>query len=161
MSGSTFVRDHLLLDVSFDAAKARLEHLAGDGPLLGASEYAYGEGIACLAAEAGSAAGSSWLASVRPGHLVQTQDRARLPLRWEAIGSDGAAFPALDADLTLSPAGATTTALTLAGVFRLPAQAAAVLDPASVRCFAAITVRSFVARLACALVHPAGSARLR
>jgi hypothetical protein len=158
MSGNAFVGDHLLLGISLDVATARLERLARDGALLGASEYAYGEGIACLAEEAGLAAGLSWLADVRPGGLVETRDYARLPLRWVAIGPDGTAFPALDSDLTLSRAGETTTVLTLAGVCRLPGQAAAGLDPASVRCFAAVTIRSFIARLACIFVHPAGSA---
>ena len=83
---------------------------------------------------------------------------ARLWLRWEAIGPDGTLFPALDADLTLSPAGEDTTLLWLAGIYRLPERARAGLDPALARCFAAVTIRSFVARLACALVHPAGSA---
>ena len=76
----------------------------------------------------------------------------------EAIGPDGTAFPALAADLTLSPVGETTTMLTLAGVYRLPGQAAAGPDPAGVRCVAALTIRCFIARLACALMHPAGSA---
>ncbi len=158
MGGSMFVGDHLLLDVSFDAARARLGRLAGDGVLLGASECAYGEGITGLAEAAGPVAGLSRLAGVRPGDLIEKQGCARLWLRWDAIGPDGAVFPALDADLTLSPAGAKTTALTLAGVYRLPGQAGAALDPAIVRCFAAVTVRSFIARLGCALAHPAGTA---
>jgi hypothetical protein len=158
MSGNAFISDHVLLGISLDAARARLERLARDGALLGASEYAYGEGIACLAEEAGPAAGLSWLADVRPGDLAETRDCARLPLRWVAIGRDGAAFPALDSVLTLSRAGETTTVLTLDGVYRLPGQAAAGLDPASVRCFAAVTIRSFIARLACIFIHPAGSA---
>ena len=91
--------------------------------LLGASECAYGEGIAGLAEEAGPAAGLSRLAEVRPGDLMATPGGARLWLRWEAIGPDGAVFPALDADLTLSPAGETATVLTLAGVYRLARQA--------------------------------------
>ena len=157
MDGSTFVGDHLLLDVSFDAARVRLGRLAGDGVLLGASEGAYGEGITGLA-EAGPGAGMSRLAGVRPGDFTETPERARLWLRWDAIGPGGAVFPALDADLTLSPAGENTTALTLAGVYRLPGQAGAGLDPAIVRCFAAVTVRSFIARLGCALAHPAGTA---
>jgi hypothetical protein len=158
MSGNTFVDDHLLLDVSFDAARARLGRLAGDGVLLGASECAYGEGITGIVEAAGSMAGMSRLAGVRPGDLTETRDCARLWLRWDAIGPDGAVFPALDADLTLSPAGEKTTALTLAGVYRLPGQAGAELDPAIVRSFAAVTIRSFAARLACALAHPAGTA---
>jgi hypothetical protein len=51
-------------------------------------------------------------------------------------------FPALDADLTLSPAEETTTVLTLAGVYRLPGQAPAGLDPVDARRFAALTIRS-------------------
>jgi hypothetical protein len=40
MSGNAFIGDDLLLDVSLDAASARLERLTGDGLLLGASDYA-------------------------------------------------------------------------------------------------------------------------
>src|ERR1017187_2860315 len=123
MGGNTFVGDHLLLDVSFDAARARLGRLAGDGVLLGASECAYGEWITGLAEAAGPAAGMPRPAGVRPGDLAETQDCAHLWLRWDAIGPDGAVLPALDADLTLSPAGEKTTALTLAGGYRLPGQA--------------------------------------
>ena len=158
MSGDAFVGDHVLLSISLDAARARLERLAGDGVLLGASGYAYGQGLAGLAEAVGPAAGRSWLADVRPGDLAETPDCTRLPLRWMAIGPDGAAFPALDSDLTLSRAGETATLLTLAGVFRVPGDAATQLDPASVRCFAAVTIRSFIARLACIFLHPAGSA---
>jgi hypothetical protein len=158
MSGNVFVGDHIGLDVCLDSAKCQLRRLAGDSVLLGASEYAYGTGITGLVEAAGLAAGMSRLVGVRPGDLVETDGRARLWLRWEAIGSDGALFPALDADLTLSPAGENTTVLRLAGVYRLPDHAGAGLDPAIVRCFAAVTIRSFIARLACALMHPAGSA---
>jgi hypothetical protein len=157
MSGNVFVGDHVLLDVSFDAARCQLGRLAGDGVLLGASEYAYGAGITGLV-ETAPTAGMSRLAGVRPGDLTETGGCARLWLRWEAIGSDGAMFPALDADLTLSPAGENITVLALAGVYRLPAHAAAGLDPAVVHCLAAVTIRSFIARLACALMHPAGTA---
>ena len=158
MSGNVFVGDHILMDVRFDSAGRRLERLARDGVLLSASEYAYGAGITGLVAAAGLAAGMSRLAGVRPGDLMETEGCARLWLRWEAIGSDGTLFPALDADLTLSPAGENTTMLTLAGVYRLPEHPEAGLDPGIVRCFADVTIDSFVARLACALMHPAGSA---
>jgi hypothetical protein len=152
MSGSVFVGDHIVMDVCLDSAKCQLKRLAGDSVLLGASEYAYGTGIT------GLAAGMSRLVGVRPGDLVEIGGCARLWLRWEAIGSDGALFPALDADLTLSPAGENTTVLRLAGEYRLPDHMGAGLDPAIVRCFAAVTIHSFIARLACALMHPAGSA---
>jgi hypothetical protein len=158
MSGNMFVGDHILMDVGFDSARRQLERLARDGVLLSASEHAYGAGITGLVETAGLAAGTSRLVGVQPGDLLETEGCARLWLRWEAIGSDGTLFPALDADLTLSPAAENTTVLTLAGVYRLPEHAGAGLDPGIVRCFAAVTIDSFIARLACALMHPAGSA---
>jgi hypothetical protein len=157
MSGSVFVGDHILMDVCPDSARRQLARLAGDGVLLSASEYAYNAGTALVEA-AGPAAGMSRLVGVRPGDLVESEDCARLGLRWEAIGSDGTLFPALDADVTLSPAGESTTVLTLAGVYRPPEHVEAGLDPGIVRCFADVTIRTFAARLACALMHPAGSA---
>ena len=161
MSGNVFVGDHVLVDASFDAARSQLGRLAGDGVLLGASEYAYAAGITGLVEAAGLAAGMSRLVGARPGDLAGTGGCARLLLRWEAIGSDGALFPALDADLTLSPAGEKITVLSLAGVYRLPGHAGAGLDPAIVRWFAAMTIRSFIVRVACALMHPplSGSGR--
>ena len=158
MSGNVFVGDQIVMDVCLDSARRQLERLARDGVLLSASEYAYGAGITGLVEAAGLAAGMSRLVGVRPGDLLETEGCARLWLRWEAIGSDGTLFPALDADLRLSPAGENTTVLTLAGVYRLPEHAGAGLDPGIVRCFAAVSIDSFIARLACALMHPAGSA---
>ena len=158
MSGNVFVDGHILMDVRLDSARRQLERLAADGVLLSASEHAYGAGITGLVEAAGRTAGISRLVGVQPGDLTETEGCAQLWLRWEAIGSDGTLFPALDADLTLSPAGDNTTVLTLAGVYRLPEDAGAGLDPGIVRCFADVTIDSFVARLACALMHPAGSA---
>jgi len=158
MSGNVFVDGHILMDVRLDSARRQLERLAADGVLLSASEHAYGAGITGLVEAAGRTAGISRLVGVQPGDLTETEGCAQLWLRWEAIGSDGTLFPALDADLTLSPAGDNTTVLTLAGVYRLPEDAGAGLDPGIVRCFADATIDSFVARLACALMHPAASA---
>ena len=157
MSANVFVGDHILLEVGFAAARDQLGHLAGDGVLLGAAEYAYGTGITGLMGAAGVMGELSRLAGVWPGELTETAGCARLALRWEAIGANGALFPALDADLTLTAAGGNTTLLALAGVYRLPDQMGAGLDPPMVRCFAAVTIRSFVARLACAVMHPAGA----
>jgi hypothetical protein len=77
----------------------------------------------------------------------------------EAIAADGKLFAALDADLMLVPAGDRTTALALAGAYRpQPGPGGAGLDRAIVRRCAAAAIRSFVSRVACALVHPAGTA---
>jgi len=154
MSGNVFAADEILVAVHFAAVRCRLGRLAGDGVLLGAAEYAYGAGITGLVQMVGPAAGMSRLAGVRAEDIAETPGRARLPLRWEAIGPDGAVYPALDAVLTLIPAGETTTLLTLEGVYRLPDEAEAGLDPAIAQCFAAVAVRSFIAWLACALMHP-------
>ena len=148
-----FVRDQVLLDVSFDAARRQLRRLASDGLLLTASENAYAAGITGLAEKAGLAAAPAPLAEVRPGDLKESSGYARLPLRWQAIGPDGTRFPALDADLTMSPAGEATTVLALAGVYRPPRPVTAQLGPGIVRCLADVTIRSFIARLACALTH--------
>jgi hypothetical protein len=157
MSGNVFTADEILVDVSFDVARCELEHLARDGMLLGAAEYAYGAGIAGLGEAVGRRVRMSRLAGVRAEDIAETPGKARLGLRWEAIGQDGAVYPVLDAALTLTPAG-DTALLALAGVYRLPVQAEAGLDPAVVRCFAAVAIRSFIARLACTLMHPAGVA---
>ena len=58
----------------------------------------------------------------------------------------------------LVPAGDQITALALAGAYRpQPGRAGAGLDRAIVRKCAMAAIRSFLARVACALVHPAGT----
>jgi len=153
------VGDRVLLDVSFRAARARLEILASGETLLWASEVAYGEGITGLVKLAGPAAGLTRLAGVRLDDLAQTFNCAHVPLRWEAIAADGKLFTALDADLMLVPAGDQITALALAGAYRpQPGRAGAELDRAITRRCATVAIGSFVARVAGALVHPAGTA---
>ena len=62
-------------------------------------------------------------------------------------------------DLMLVPAGDQITALTLAGVYRPQSGlTCAGLDQAIMRGCAAAAIRSFLAWVACALVHPAGTA---
>jgi hypothetical protein len=158
MNGKVFVADEILVATGFDAARRRLGCLAGDGVLLSAAEHAYGAGMTDLVETAGPAAGMSRLAGVRAEDIAETPDAARLWLRWDAIGPDGAVYPALDAALTLTPAGEETAMLTLAGVYRVPGQPETELDPALGRCFATLAIRSFIARLACALMRPAGVA---
>jgi hypothetical protein len=155
------VGDRVLLDVGFGAARARLGILARDGMLLWASEVAYGEGITALANAASPAAGLTRLAWACLDNLADTDCCAHIALQWEAIAADGKPFTALDADLMLIPAGDQITALTLAGAYRpQPGRAGADLDQAIVRECAAAAIRSFLARVACALVHPAGTAGL-
>jgi hypothetical protein len=122
--------------------------------LLRACHAAYSDGIAGLAQAAGPAAGLSRLAVVG---LADTDHCARMALRWEALAADGTVFPALEADVMLTPAGEQITLLAVAGTYRRqPGWVGAGLDQAIVRRCAAATICGFVARIACALVHPVG-----
>jgi len=153
------VGDRVLLSAGFHAARNRLRLLVRDGILLSASETAYGEGITGLVQAVGPPAGMTRLATARLEDLTETYDCAHLTLQWEAIAADGKLFTALDADLMLVPAGGQLSALALAGVYRpQPGQAGAWMDRAVVREHATAAVRGFLARVACALAHPAGTA---
>lgn len=160
MTSHVVIGDRVLFDASFRAARARLEVLARAGMLLQASEVAYGDGITVLVKVAGPMAGLTRLADSYLEDLAGTDDCAHIGLHWEAIAADGTLFTALDADLILAPAGDQITALALAGAYRpQPGQAGADLDRAMVRECAMTAIRSFLARVACALAHPAGRGR--
>jgi len=59
----------------------------------------------------------------------------------------------------LVPAGDQITALSLTGAYRpQPGRAGVGLDQAIVRCCATAAIGSFLDQVACALVHPAGTA---
>jgi hypothetical protein len=117
-----FVSDEVLLDVSFPAARARLAGLIRGGLLGSASARAYGEGITGLARSGppGPAPGLPGLVQVHARELTAGDGSGRVALRWEAAGPAGGVFPALDADITLAPAGEQAATLTLTGVYRLP-----------------------------------------
>ena len=121
-----FVGDEVSLDVSFAAAQARLASVIRGGLLGRASEQAYGDGMTGLArvGPLGPVPGLSRLVQVHAQDLDAIGDAARFALRWEAIGPGGELFPALDADITLAPAGEHAATLTLAGAYRPPLGAA-------------------------------------
>ncbi len=125
-----FVGDEVMLSISFSSAQAGLVKLAQGGSLTSASEGAYGEGLASLlrVGPVGAVPGVSKLVEVRFRDLVIRDGTALLTLRWEATGPGGGLFPALDADITLTPAGEHATRLALAGAYRPPL---AGLEPAS------------------------------
>ena len=159
MTDHIVVGGHVPLSTSFDAAWARLSTLATDGLLLWAAEAAYGEAITGLAEVAGPAAGLTRPAGIRLDHLAETDGSAHIALQWEAIAADGKLFTALNGDLMLAPAGDHKASLALAGAYRPPPGAAsAQLDQAIIRRCADAAIRNFLARVACALVHPAGTA---
>jgi len=146
-----FVAAEVLVDLSFPAAAARLANLARGGSLTRASEGAYGAGLAGLArvGPLGAVPGMSRLVKVHVREVVIRGESAVLALRWDATGPGGRLFPALDADIRLTPAGERSTRLSLAGVCRPPlAVLGARLDKAVFHQVADTTVRALLARVA-------------
>jgi len=153
------VGDRVVVPSCFRAVRARFEALTRDEILPQACEMAYAEGVAALVETAGPAAGLTRLAWARLDALPGTDDCAHIALWWEAIAADGKLFTALDADLMLAPADGKHTSIALAGMYRpQPGPAGAGLDRAILRCGAIAAIGSFLDQVACALVHPAGTA---
>jgi hypothetical protein len=156
-----FIDHEVLLEVGFDPARAGLAKLARDNALTSASEDAYGEGIEDLirVGPLGSVPGASKLVQVRFRELAERDDRAGLAVRWEATGPGGGLFPALDADITVTPVDGQTTMLRLAGSYRPPLGAlGTALDAAILHRVATATIRSFLNHLAAAIADPPASA---
>jgi hypothetical protein len=156
-----FVGGEVSLDVSFTAAQARLANLIGGGLLVSASAQAYSDGITGLAGVGplGSALDLSRLCQVQFQDLKARGDSARFALRWEVTGPGGGLFPALDADITLTPARKHSTTLTLTGVYRTPLGTVGVeLDWVIWHGAATATIEAFLRLLAEALAAPAWAA---
>ena len=160
-----FAHRELLLDLSFEAGRARLLNLLRDGALAGASHAAYEAGIAVI--RVGPIANMP-----RAGKLVRVSfldpaDRdglLQMGLRWEATGIAGDLFPVLDGDFTLTPAAPGAARLALAGVYRPPmGWLGARLDEAVLHRLADATFSALLRSVADTLVRPAparGTARI-
>jgi hypothetical protein len=154
--GAVFVGDEMQLNAGFDAAQAGLAELARGGSLTTASAEAYGEGLTGLArvGPLGSVRGMSRLVEVQFQDLVIRDETAVLTLRWEAVGPGGRLFPALDADITLTPAGEHATLFRLAGAYRPPlGPPGAGIDRVILHRVAAATIRAFTRRIADAIAQ--------
>ena len=111
------------LDVGFNAAQARLTNLVRGGLLRRASGGALHDwqaGLALVEPRA-AALGMSELVQVRFRDRVIHGDSAVWAMRWEVIGPGGSLFPAVDADIVLTPAGEDATMLAVSGAYRPPA----------------------------------------
>jgi hypothetical protein len=152
-----FVADEVLLDLSFAAAVAQLTEMARGGLLTRVSQGAYGDGLTGLArvGTLGAAPGMSKLVELHLLDVVTRGESAVLPLRWQATGPGGRLFPALDADLALTPAAEHATRLSLAGAYRPPlGTVGAGLDTAIFHNVAQAKMRSLLTRVADALTRP-------
>lgn len=145
-----FVREELRLQAGFPEAQTRLADLAHSGTLLTAAQAAIGAGATGLArvGPLGPVRGLSRVVQVQFRDLVMHGDSAHLALRWDAAGPGGSLFPALDADITLTPDGGQATLLALAGVYRPPlGSVGAGLDQAILHRIAVATIRDFLGRV--------------
>lgn len=156
-----FVSGEVSLDVSFAAAQAALANLLGGGLLVSVSEQAYGDGITGLAGAGplDAVVGLSRFRHVHFQNLKASDDSARFALRWEVIGPGGGLFPALDADVTLTPAGRHFTTLAVTGVYRTPlGTMSAQLDWVLWHGIATATIRAFLRLLTEAIARSGGVA---
>lgn len=158
LTDQVFVSGEVQLDVSVNAARARLLSLIRGGALLTASQHAYGDAVTGLSrpGQPGPGPATSRLVEAKFREPVNHGDSVVLALRWEAIGPDGGLFPALDADITLAAAGNGATSLRLAGAYRPPMDAAGPRpDRATVHRVATATIQGFLGRIGVALASSA------
>lgn len=149
-----FVSEEIRVPVSFHVAAARLANLIHGGRLLRASHDAYRE-TATRELRVGPVPHVSRLVRAQFRDLVTRGDSAVLAFRWEATGPGGKLFPVLDADMTLSPEGPTSTLLRLNATYRAPlGTAGSVLDQTVLHTVASATIRSFLGRFAALIEHP-------
>jgi len=144
--------DEVVIDQSFPAARQRLESLVYSS-LVRAAEAAYCDGLAGLTrvGPVGAAPGISKLVDVHVRQFVSRDDDAVLSLGWESTGPCGL-FPALDADITLKPAGDDACRLAFAGVYHPPLAAlGSGLDRTILHRAATATARSLLHRIAVSL----------
>ena len=130
--------------------------VARGGWLTEVSEGAYESGLVGFArvGPLGDLPGMSKLVQVQVREVLTRGESAVLTLRWEATGPGGALFPALDADITLTPAGQDQSRLTLDGAYRPPlAVLGAGLDRMVLHRVATPTARSLLDRIAAAIAE--------
>jgi hypothetical protein len=155
-----FISAEVRLDVGFNAAQTRLANLTCGGLLRRACDDAYHDletGLARVG-PLGAAPGLSRLVAIRFADMAVHADFAVVAVRWEATGQGGALFPALDADLTLTPGGDRDTMLTVSGAYRPPLGGlGAGLDRVLLHRVAQATIRAFAHQVAAAVAHPAAS----
>jgi len=152
-----FASRELLLDLSFEAGRARMLNLLRDEAFAGASHAAYEAGIAVIrVGPLGSMPGAGKLVRVSFLDPADRDGLLQVGLRWEATGIAGDLFPVLDGDFTLTPAGAAAARLALAGVYRPPlGWLGARLDEAVLHRVADATFSALLRTVADILVRPA------
>lgn len=149
-----FVSDDKVVPVSFAVASSRLGELTRGRRLDGLSERVYEDGVGYLlrVGPAGTVPGASRLVQVRFSDLAYHDDEVTVAMRWEATGTVGGLFPALDADIRIWPEEGRGVRVTLTGSYRPPLGAlGAGLDRVLLHAVAATTIKALLTRIAWAL----------
>ena len=157
-----FASHEVTVDVGFVAARARLANLTHGGWLAAASGGAYADGLEGLiwVGPFGDVLGASKLVRVELLEPAPRDSVVVLPLRWQATGAMGRLFPVLDADLTLTPAGARQTLMRVDGAYRPPlGGAGAGVDRVLLHRAATGTIRALLTRIADAIARPGPAAQ--
>lgn len=157
MTGLTeymFVTDNRMVPVSFAVAASRLDQLARGRLLDGVSERVYDGGVEYLlrVGPVGAVPGASRLVRVRFAQPVHHDEVMWVALRWEASGAAGGLFPALDADIRITPDSGDRTRVTLTGSYRPPLGTFGErLDRILLHTVAKTTITTLLVRIAAAL----------
>lgn len=163
LTGMMFVSAEQALTVSFAAASARLAQLLSGAGLNDASREIYEGGVAYLlrVGPAWPVPGTSRLVRVLFTEPAYRDKELAVGLRWEATGMTGGLFPALDADIRLTPAGEQQALVTLTGSYRPPFGAlGAGLDRLLLHTVATATINALLTQVAGVLEGaPAGAER--
>ena len=160
-----FVARDLTVDVEPRAAQARFANLLRGNWLAGASEAAFDGGMTGLLRVGPAGPVSAKLVRVRVLDPLYRAEVMTVGLRWEATGPAGGLFPVLDADISISPAGAEGASapghaarLAGAGAYRPPlGRLGAGLDRMVLHRVAEATVRSLLHSIAQTLTSPASA----
>lgn len=150
-------RVELSVALPFPIANARLDELLGGDGLRRASNNAYEAGLREFSLQVGPVGAISGLS--KRVHLCVLPARSTpagtvLPVRWLATGITGQLFPALDADLELSPDGPENSRLVINARYQPPlGPVGAKVDRVLLRRVAELTVSDLLSRLATMLVQ--------
>jgi len=160
-----FVAQDLTVDIKPRAAQARFANLLRGNWLAGASEAAFDGGMTGLLRVGPAGPVSAKLVRVRVLDPLYRAEVMTVGLRWEATGPAGGLFPVLDADISISPAGAEGASapghaarLAVAGAYRPPlGRLGAGLDRMVLHRVAEATVRSLLHSIAQTITSPASA----
>ena len=152
-----FVAHQLVIDISSQAAQARLANLAYGYGLSDASQQAHEDGLASLirVGPLGDLPGASKLVRVRFLDPVYCDDAMTLGLRWKRQVSPARCSQCSTRTSHSPPPGSTRHGSRCAGAYRPPlGPLGAALDKAILNQMAAATIRALLRNVANALANP-------